>query len=174
MNAIELADRARVYARRRRNPSLIAGTHFSWHEVLNKSWYTALPAPFRLPNGNMCHPRRDAARHAKNLERLRGGVNKERKKHGLAPTGIVVFSWARSWPKNADVGGARDSQHLYFRATDHTLQEIDRLCPWSGGRADFDRIANEVFKQGGVGLYPGGNRHLDSRGYRARWSSWTR
>jgi hypothetical protein len=147
--------------------------HFTWAEVIGKSGYPAVPiGPFKLPNGKWCRPRVNARTHAGNLERFRDALNAARAKKGLSPTGIFINSWARSWQHNVAVGGAKDSQHLYFLATDITKEEVARICPWSGGGADFDRIASEVFKDGGFGQYPGGARHVDSRGYRARWSSY--
>jgi hypothetical protein len=152
----------------------IGGTHFTWTEVIGagRSGYTTMPnGPFRLPNGDTVTPRKNARRHAARLELLRARLNRLRKKHGLSPTGIHVLSWARSWAHNVEVGGASRSQHLYFLATDHAVQEVDRLCPWPGGRGDFDLIANDVFAKDGFGQYPAGNRHVDSRGYRARWTT---
>lgn len=146
--------------------------HFTWREVVAKSGYAKLPRLFRLPNGKWVRPRVNAATHAKNLERLRADVNKARRRHGLPDTGIRINSWARSWDHNKEVGGAIDSKHLYFYATDITREEIKRLMPWKGGVEDFDVVAERIFDRGGFGTYPGGARHVDSRGYRARWSSW--
>lgn len=148
--------------------------HFTWNEVVRKSGYTRpLPRTIQLPNGSpRFFPRVRARKHARNLENLRTQVNKVRAQHGLKETGIRINSWARSWQKNADVGGAKNSQHLYFQATDITKEEIRRLCPWKGGADTFDMIANRVFVNGGFGTYPAGARHVDSRGYRARWSDW--
>lgn len=153
----------------RRQPS----PHFTWAEVIGKSGYPAVPlGPFRLPNGKRCLPRVSARKHAANLEKLRAAVNKMRAAHGLEETGININSWARSWDHNIEVGGARDSQHLYFLATDITRQEVRRLCPWKGGTEDFDKACDRVFRGGGFGAYPGGARHVDSRAGRARWSTW--
>jgi hypothetical protein len=41
----------------------------------------------------------------------------------------------------------------------------------SFGHGTFDRAADRVFANGGFGTYPSGARHTDSRGSRARWSS---
>ena len=125
----------------------------------------------RLPNGRWVTPRTNARTQARMLERVRAAVNAERAKRQLAATGINVLSWARSWAHNQAVGGAKDSQHLYFKACDISLQEIERLCPWEGGRHFFDGVLNAVYARGGVGQYPAGNRHCDCRGYRARWTS---
>lgn len=154
----------------RRPPS----PHFSWAEVVARSGYSYLPfGPTAIGNGRIVMtPRINARRHAANLERLRSAVNEARRLKGFPPTGIRVLSWARSFEHNSDprVGGARNSQHLYFLATDISLQEIERLCPWASGRATFDDLLDKVFANGGVGLYPAGNRHVDSRGHRARWA----
>jgi uncharacterized protein YcbK (DUF882 family) len=146
--------------------------HFTWAEVIRNSGYSRVPlGPMRLPNGKWVTPRANARTQARLLEQVRAAVNHERGAHLLRPTGIRVLSWARSWQHNQAVGGAKDSQHLYFRACDITLGEILRLCPWQGGKDDFDRILARVYAKGGVGTYPAGNRHCDCRGYRARWSS---
>ena len=151
-----------------KGPSL----HYTWAEVYGNSGYPAMPVgPFRLPNGHTVSPRSNAKRHARNLESLRSRINQARAARGLPATGISVLSWARSWEHNKEVGGAGNSQHLYFLATDITKEEVRRLTPWDTGA--FDRIANAVFANGGFGQYPGGNRHVDSRGYRARWTSFT-
>lgn len=146
--------------------------HFTWAEVIRNSGYDRVPlGPMRLPNGKWVTPRANARLQASMMEAVRANVNAKRADHGLAKTGITVLSWARSWEHNKAVGGAKDSQHLYFKACDISLQEIERLCPWLIGRGDFDAILNLVFARGGVGTYPAGNRHCDCRGYRARWTS---
>jgi uncharacterized protein YcbK (DUF882 family) len=156
-----------------KDPNIWVSPHFTWGEVINKSGYTRpLPAAIDLPNGSKpFNPRKNAKRHARALERLRARLNQARKRHGLEETGIRINSWARSWKHNAEVGGAINSQHLYFLATDITKEEVRRLTPWDNG-ASFDRIASEVFGDGGFGQYPAGARHVDSRGWKARWSSW--
>lgn len=148
--------------------------HFSWAEVIGhgRSGYSRVPlGPTPIGLGRMVMtPRRNAIRHAGSLEALRWLVNEERRKHALPPTGINLLSWARSFGHNRAVGGASSSQHLYFLGTDISVQEIDRLMPWEGGRHDFDHALEMVFRFGGVGLYPAGNRHCDTRGHRARWT----
>lgn len=145
--------------------------HFTWAEVIARSGYSRVPlGPMRLPNGKWVTPRANARTQAHLMEQVRAQVNVLRARHGLKPTGISVLSWARSWQHNQAVGGAKDSQHLYFRACDISLGEITRLCPWENGRRDFDVILNRVYSRGGLGQYPAGNRHCDCRGYPARWS----
>lgn len=149
--------------------------HFSWKEANAHSGYAGhYPPRFTRVGLKVVPLRNNIRKHARNLERLRTEVNRLRARHGKGATGITVLSWVRSPAHNAEVGGARDSRHMYGDATDISLQEIDRLCPWTTGRDDFDAVAGRVFKTGGFGTYPAGNRHVDSRGVRARWSSWRR
>lgn len=147
--------------------------HFTWVEVLHNSGYSRLPfGPTAVGLGRMVMtPRINAKRHAAKLEELRAHVNTLRAAHRLPPTGLRVLSWARSYEHNKRVGGAFNSQHLYFLATDIAKEEIERMCPWPGGRVRFDALLEQVFANDGVGLYPAGNRHCDSRGSRARWTS---
>lgn len=153
-------------------PSKPPSPHFTWSEVIGNSGYSRVPlGPTPIGLGRIVlTPRLNARRHAASLERLRSAVNEARRANGLAPTGLHVISWARSYEHNKSVGGASNSQHLYFQATDISVQEIDRLCPWKGGRGTFDQLLEVVFAHGGVGLYQAGNRHCDSRGTRARWT----
>lgn len=155
------------------NPgSPVAGTHFKVREVLAKSGYSKMPrGPMMVGPLPAITPRRNATKQALAMETLRTRVNKERAKHKIAKTGITVNSWARSWAHNKAVGGATLSRHLYFLACDITREEVKRLMPWPGGSAEFDRICDELFRKGGFGQYPAGARHVDTRGWRARWTS---
>lgn len=153
--------------------SRIAGTDFRVGEVLARSGYRSMPrGPRRVGPYVVLRPRTNVRDLALMLQALRDGINAERRRRGLPETGIRILSWARSWEKNVAVGGARRSQHLFFNACDISREEIRRLCPWKGGAAWFDRLADRVFARDGFGQYPGGSRHVDNRGYRARWSSW--
>lgn len=149
--------------------------HFNWSESMARSGYRGgMPPRVAMINGRPVRIRANVKKHARNLERLRTEVNKARKRHRLGPTGIRILSWVRSPAHNRAVGGARDSRHMYGDATDLSVQEIRRLCPWRGGAKDFVAIADKVFARGGLGTYPAGNRHVDSRGHRARWSAFRR
>ncbi len=99
-----------------------------------------------------------ARSHAFNLERVR---------HGIGDKPIMITSWYRTRRWNNLVGGASKSQHIHGVATDHPKAFVDRI-----GHDKFLSVANSVFKKGGVGEYPGGAVHLDSRGWKARWTSW--
>lgn len=141
----------------------INGTHFSWEEALHNSGYTSLA---KVPPAVSSRVKI----HAANMERLRAKVNDARGAHGLSETSVNVISWIRSPAHNRAVGGASQSRHMQGDATDIAREEILRLFPWKNGPRDFDNILDSVFAAGGVGLYLPGNRHCDSRGYRARWT----
>lgn len=66
---------------------------------------------------------------------------------------------------NAEVGGKQDSQHMFGKAAD-----CQSLKGYSGPA--MARYAEQVprFSAGGVGVYKD-FCHVDTRGYRARWSA---
>lgn len=106
----------------------------------------------RTPVPRRMRPR--AQRHAFRLEQLR---------HELGDRPLPVLSWYRTPAHNVAVGGASRSKHMKAIATD-----FDRAVLPSG----FDAAADRIFADGGFGQYPGGNRHVDSRAGRARWTSY--
>ena len=75
---------------------------------------------------------------------------------------VYVNSGIRCPEHNADptVGGASDSRHLYGDAA-------DIRCDDKTPRELYD-IADEMFPNGGVGLYSWGI-HVDTRGTKTRW-----
>lgn len=73
---------------------------------------------------------------------------------------VYVNSGIRCAAHNAAVGGAKDSRHLYGDAA-------DIRCNGKTPEQLYE-IADEIFCDGGVGLYNWGI-HVDDRGYRARW-----
>lgn len=102
--------------------------------------------------------RGNAQRHAFNLERMR---------HQLGDKPLGGLSYYRSPEHNTAVGGASQSRHVQADACDFSVETVNKF-----GRTRFLAVVEKVFSDGGVGNYPGGNVHVDSRGYRARWSSW--
>ena len=120
--------------------------HFSYAEAASKD---GVAVPRRL--------RTQARNHAFKLERLR---------HVLGDGRLPITGWYRSPAHNRAVGGAAKSKHMDAVATDHPVSFVQR-------HPNFDKHANEIFRDGGFGQYPGGARHVDSRGIRARWTSWT-
>lgn len=149
--------------------------HFTLSEALHNSGFAVIPDGVAFLGVHLSRTtlETNVKRHAHNLEMLRGALNALRAQHHLPATGIGFVSWVRSPGRNLRVGGAALSRHQYWDATDISLQEIQRICPWPHGHGDFDHVCDTVFTNGGFGTYPGGNRHVDSRGYRARWSEWT-
>lgn len=95
--------------------------------------------------------------HAFRLEKFR---------HAVGDKPLPVLSWYRTPAYNRKIGGARNSMHMRAIATDFTKATVDSV-----GRARWFQVADVVFSNGGVGDYPAGSAHLDSRGYRARWRS---
>jgi len=104
----------------------------------------------------------------------KGGVNKaardqafhlERVRHLLGDVPMPLGSWFRSPAHNRAVGGARNSQHMSGKATDHFRAWVEH-----NGRAKVLRAFEVVFARGGFGVYPAGSIHGDSRGFRARWT----
>ena len=73
---------------------------------------------------------------------------------------VYINSGIRCAAHNAAVGGADDSRHMYGDAADI---RCDGKTP-----EQLYEIADEIFCDGGVGLYDWGI-HVDDRGHRARW-----
>ncbi len=74
---------------------------------------------------------------------------------------VTVYSGNRCPAHNAECGGAQDSQHLYGKAADISVSEID-----------LGSIVTAAEQAGayGIGLYlDQGFVHVDVRGYPARW-----
>lgn len=101
--------------------------------------------------------RKAAQRHAFNLERLR---------HALGDRPVKVISWYRTPSYNRRIGGASQSMHMRAIATDHSREWVN-----ARGRRRVLYHGNRIFANGGMGTYPYGSMHFDTRGYRARWSS---
>jgi GH25 family lysozyme M1 (1,4-beta-N-acetylmuramidase) len=130
-------------------------------------WKHGLVSPNFSVDETRCHdPARTAVpkllkgnvqRHAFNLEIFR---------HEMGDKPLAIVSWYRTPAWNAHVGGASQSRHMQADATDFEVGMVE-----SFGHERWDRVADRVFAQGGVGSYPAGSRHLDSRGTRARWTS---
>jgi uncharacterized protein YcbK (DUF882 family) len=78
---------------------------------------------------------------------------------------ISINSAYRSPSHNKSVGGAKNSQHLYGKASDITVKE---MTPKQVYDAIEILISNGSMLQGGLGLY---NTfvHYDFRGNKSRW-----
>lgn len=92
---------------------------------------------------------------------------------GHDPTALKVKCSHRHPVLNKKVGGASRSQHLWGRAIDLRVNDIDQ----SGGytvedkQIVLDLLEDKVIaNKGGVGRYPGSQSvHMDVRGWGARW-----
>ncbi len=95
---------------------------------------------------------------------------------GFDPAAVRVRYGYRHPQYNIEVGGALKSQHIYGTAIDLAIGDLNR----DGAEDSLDKaIASERLEQlvgakGGLGNYPGTQvLHIDTRGYRARWQSYT-
>jgi uncharacterized protein YcbK (DUF882 family) len=75
---------------------------------------------------------------------------------------------------NNRTGGARLSQHIYGKAIDLSIGDIDKDGKFTEAgdkKIVLSLLENDIIKNtGGVGRYPGTNAvHFDTRGYKARW-----
>jgi hypothetical protein len=91
----------------------------------------------------------------------------ERLRHRLGDKPLGALSYYRSPAHNAAVGGASASRHMQADACDWDTSTINRF-----GRDKFLAACESIWKNNGIGIYPGGNIHTDARPYRARWNSW--
>lgn len=121
--------------------------HFTLAEA---ACHDGTPIPRRL--------RPKARDHAFNMEKLR---------HALGGHSIPIVSWYRTEAYNRQIHGAIHSQHVQACATDVSTEWVDSV-----GRDRVQRVAEVIFAHGGVGTYPAGSMHFDSRGTRARWTSY--
>ncbi len=88
--------------------------------------------------------------HAFHLERVR---------HATGDRAIPITSWFRTRRHNTAVGGASRSQHMNAIATDHPKSWVDS----HGGQQHLKSIGVRAGCDG-IGTYPGGAMHFDSRG----------
>jgi hypothetical protein len=77
----------------------------------------------------------------------------------------TVWSGFRTDAKNAQVGGAANSQHLYHRTPKDVAADVTFA---QGTPGDWAAEADRLLPQGGVGRYPT-FVHVDNRPTRARW-----
>lgn len=90
----------------------------------------------------------------------------ERFRHAVGDKSMPILSGYRTPAYNRQIGGASQSRHMSGDATDFSTTVLNRI-----GTVKFFSVADVIFRDDGVGRYPSGSGHLDSRGYRARWTS---
>ena len=86
--------------------------------------------------------------------------------------GFHIRTAHRHPQKNTDVNGASYSQHMFGKAIDIAVDDINK--DGESNQADkkivYELLQKIVSNDGGLGLYPGGlNLHFDCRGHKARW-----
>ena len=74
---------------------------------------------------------------------------------------IIINSGYRCPTHNKNVGGAKNSQHMYGKAVDI---RVNGMSPRT-----LEKYADTVFSNGGVGMGGATIVHVDTRGYKARW-----
>ncbi len=134
--------------------------HFSWASYAGTDG-TPVPTPLR-PNAVRLHWR---------LELLR---------HRLGDVPMIVDGPYRTPQRNREVGGARDSRHIHADAADFFVAQVDRWIAHgretgrgAKSRDDVVRLASRTFFNGGVGNENSGTLHVDARGFKARFITWT-
>lgn len=133
-----------------------ATPNFSWSELHSNNG-EKIPAALR----------RKAIGHAWNLERFR---------HALGNVSMSVDGPYRSVAYNRQIGGAEGSYHTKAVASDFFSDQIDRWIaqsPKLENRQDVLDAAYRIWAKGGVGNETSGTLHVDSRGYKARFVTWT-
>lgn len=98
----------------------------------------------------------------------RHGFALERFRHLMGDVPIPLGSAYRSPARNKAVGGAGNSRHMHGDATDIFKSWVDQH-----GRSKSLNAAYRVWARGGVGNETSGTLHVDSRGFRARFVTWT-
>lgn len=130
--------------------------HFSWASYADTGGHP-VPASLR-PNAIRLHWR---------LERLR---------HALGDVPMTVDGPYRTKAHNVAVGGAPDSRHTHADGADFFAEQVDEWVRASSRlrrRQDVLDVADRVFHDGGMGNENSGTLHLDARGSRARFVTWT-
>jgi hypothetical protein len=94
------------------------------------------------------------------------------KEEGYNEYGFHIRNQHRHPKKNSDINGASYSQHMFGKAIDIGIDDIDNNG--EENQADktvvYKMLQEIVGNRGGLGKYPGSmNLHFDVRGFRARW-----
>ena len=88
-------------------------------------------------------------------------VKLEELRRAIGNRPIIINSGYRCPTHNKNVGGAKNSQHLYGKAADI---RVPNMSPRT-----LEKFADTVFANGGVGMGGATIVHVDTRGYKARW-----
>ncbi|MEO9534391.1 MAG: D-Ala-D-Ala carboxypeptidase family metallohydrolase [Crocinitomicaceae bacterium] len=94
------------------------------------------------------------------------------KKEGYNEYGFHIRTAHRHPTKNGELNGASYSQHMFGKAIDIGIDDINQ--DGKSTQADktivYNMLEKIVGNEGGLGKYPGTmNLHFDCRGFKARW-----
>jgi len=131
--------------------------HFTWPEfACQDAARTPVPANLRANTIRLCWL----------LEKLR---------HQLGDVPLSVDSGYRTPQHNKEVRGAPDSRHTHGDAADFFADQVDRWIAQGTAkdRAAVLATANRIFASGGLGNETSGTLHVDARGWKARFITWT-
>jgi peptidase M15-like protein len=123
-----------------------------------------------------CH---DAARTPVPAELRRNTIRLcwllERMRHRLGDVEMTIDSGFRTKEHNTAVHGASGSRHMSGDAADFFVAQVDGWIEQgpARNRADVLAIADRIFSKGGLGNETSGTLHVDARGWRARFVTWT-
>jgi peptidoglycan hydrolase-like protein with peptidoglycan-binding domain len=88
-------------------------------------------------------------------------VKLEELRRAIGNRPIIINSGYRCPTHNRNVGGAKNSQHMYGKAVDI---RVNGMSPRT-----LEKYADTVFNNGGVGMGGATIVHVDTRGHKARW-----
>jgi hypothetical protein len=97
-------------------------------------------------------------------------------RHRIGDVPMTVDGPFRTHARNTQVHGAPLSRHIQADAADFFVAQIEqwiRQSPKLHRRDDVVKLAERTFFNGGVGNEGSGTLHLDTRGSRARFFTWT-
>jgi hypothetical protein len=100
----------------------------------------------------------------------------EHMRHKIGDLPVTVDGPYRTRARNKAVGGAKDSRHIHADAADFFLGQVTdwvRQSPKLNSRDDVVKLAEKTFSNGGVGNENSGTLHVDARGFKVRFITWT-
>jgi hypothetical protein len=146
-----------------REPWRVRARHSSGFK--HKLWEHGYISPHFTRSEWACHDGTPVPSSLKNNAQ-RNAFHVEVFRHAVGDVSLPILSGYRTEAYNRQIGGATLSRLVQADAADFSKETVDKI-----GHSTFFSVADKLFPKGGVGEYPGGSAHLDSRGWRARWTS---
>jgi hypothetical protein len=100
----------------------------------------------------------------------------EHMRHKIGDLPMSVDGPYRTRARNKAVGGAANSRHIHADAADFFVAQITNWVthsPALNSRDDVLTLAEQAFSNGGVGNENSGTLHVDARGFKVRFITWT-